>query len=365
MRLEDYFIRFTKDLAYLDLKEDAQKKWGIGPIPLPIRLQDFLGGIENGHLDQEIEYSFFVKGMIWNLGIDPDFTYAEEYKDLLGRTVKEADRFALQMGLEAEAKGKNVDALIAFRSASIINPENTSALIHLGDLLWKIPSLSEEDREDMVHQASHILEKALDMDDRSPLANIALGQLNEGMGHYSKATAYYKRALEWAEDPEMKDEVRLLMENIEPETEIESALYFMRRADYSRSVDILSKLAKHSKRYDVYYYLGLCYQNLSAYDLAAFAFQEALDRGGDFEDLYNGWVYTLNACGKRDQALAAANKGLDRFPAALRLRFNRAILLALSGKNDRAMEDINELLSYDDLSDEFFNEIMSLREEIS
>lgn len=365
MRLEDYFTQFTKDLAYLDLKEEAQKKWGIDPIPMPIRVQDFLGGIQEGQLDREIDYSYFVKGMIWNLGIDPDFIHAQDYLDLLKRTVKEADRFALNMGLEAAAEGKDREALIAFRAAGIINPDNLSAQVHFGDLLWRIPSLSEEDQADMVHQASHILEEALNKDDHSPLANTALGQINEGMGHFSKATAYYQRALEWAEDPEVKEEVRRALERIEPETEIESALYFMRRADYGQAVDILSKLGQKTRRYDVFYYLGLSYQNMSAYDLAAGAFQEALDRGGDFEDLYNGWVYALTAWGKRDQALAAANKGLDHYPSALRLRYNRAILLFLAGKKDKAMEDINELLSYDDLSDEFFNEIMSLREEIS
>lgn len=365
MILQDYFSQFTKALAYLDLKEEAQKKWAIDPMPMPIRVQDFIGGIQEGVLDQAIDYSFFVKGMVWNLGIDPDFKYADAYRELLERTVKEPDAYAVGLGMDALAGGKTEDALIAFRAAHVLSPDNLFALVHYGDLLWRIPSLSDEDQKEMVHQASHLLERALRLDEKSPLANTALGQINEGMGNYSKATAYYQRALQWTEDAQVQEEIRQAMEGIAEETAIESALYYMRRADYGRAADLLNKLVPTSHRYDIFYYLGLSYQNLGHFEEAAQAFQEAIDRGGDFEDLYNGWVYCLSAVGKRDQALAAASKGLDRFPSALRLRFNRAILLTLAGKKEEALEDLNALLSYDDLSDEFFSEVMTLREQIS
>ena len=76
-------------------------------------------------------------------------------------------------------------------------------------------------------------------------------------------------------------------------------------------------------------------------------------------------MYALNAQNKVAEAIEVATDGLTEHPDALRLLFNRAILYADRQETTKAQEDIAEILSYDDLSDELFNEVMRLREQLN
>ena len=106
MGAKDYFLRFTHELAYLELKQEACHADLFRPdLPLPIRTFDFLEGLRDDQLDQSIDLSYFLKGMVWNVGIDPDFKYAPEYKEILKKAVSAPDRFACQLAKEAIEEG--------------------------------------------------------------------------------------------------------------------------------------------------------------------------------------------------------------------------------------------------------------------
>lgn len=363
MQVDKYFLQFSRDLAYLDLKKEAASSFLTPGLPLPIRTFDFIEGLKENRLDQSIDLSYFLKGMVWNLGIDPDFKFAPEYKEILKKAIQEPDRFACQLALE----DKNPDhSRIAFRAALELNPENHFARVHLASLFYSyaMDSSLEKDREAFIKEASRLYEEVLQAQEDNVFANTGLGQINEGLGHYLKAKAYYQRALAAAPREEIREEIRQAIRAIEPQAFIEDGIYYLNRANYEKAIEAFNQAKKDQTRYDVYYYLGTAFQNLERYREAEESFKMALEKGGDFEDLYNGLVYNLNAEGKIDEALKYANLGLDRHPSGLRLRFNRAILLAVLGNRKKALEDLDFLLGYSDLSDEFFSQSMTLKEEI-
>lgn len=368
MALDAYFRRFTDRLAYLELKEKARHKLDLPAVPFPIRRSDFVEGLAEGQLSEEVDFRFFARGMVWNLGIDPHFLYAEAYRSLLNRLVSQPGAYAVQLAQESLANGLDsdrlVDALIGFRAAIMLNPDDLYAQVHFADLLWRQEGLDSKTHQAFSKEASHILEEALQKEEDNPLTLTALAQLNESIGAYSKADAYYHRALAACPDPAVEEELRSALERIEPEVSLEEGIYRLRRADYEGACQLLEDLNKRVARFDVPYYLGLAYQNRTLYEEAAQAFELALSRGGNFEDLYNAMVYVLEAQGDGAQALHYASEGLKRHPSALRLRHNRAILFAQMGQKKEALADLDFLLAYDDLSDEFFNQLMILKERI-
>ncbi len=364
MKIDDFFLKFTDKLAYLDLKKEAADKLNVS-VTMPIRVSDFSQGIRQGDFDDHIDASLFVKGIIWNLAIDPDFIYANEYKRVIKNLVKKPADMAIQMGMESIENNDQISALIAFRAANILDEKNKFAKLQYGNLLWRMEDLDEDTKNNFIKKASSLFEEALRIDDKDPLINLSLGQLNEYLGNFSKALAYYQIALSEGKTDDFNDQVREAMRGIESEAEIEDAIYHMRRADYAGALDHLITLGAKSDRWDVDYYAGLCKQNLSDYQGACQFFNMALEKGGYLEDIYNGLVYNYTALGDVDGALIAANSGLKKFPEALRIRFNRAIILFQKGKNKEALDDLDYILAYQDLSDEFFNQIMMLKEEIN
>lgn len=366
MGAKDYFLRFTHELAYLELKQEACHADLFRPdLPLPIRTFDFLEGLRDDQLDQSIDLSYFLKGMVWNVGIDPDFKYAPEYKEILKKAVSAPDRFACQLAKEAIEEGNLDHAGIAFRAALELDSKNLFAKVQLAQFLFsRAMDAPQKDQEELVKEASALYEQVLLCQEDHVMANMGLGQLNEGLSHYLKAEAYYQRALEAADREEIREQIRQAIEQIEPEAALEDGIYYLNRANYPKAIEAFNRANKDRPRYDVDYYLGTAFQNLEKYVQAKDYFQSALDKGGDFEDLYNGLVYNLNALGKREEAIEYASLGLNRHPSALRLRFNRAILYSVLGKKKKALEDLDFLLGYSDLSDEFFSQVMTLREEI-
>lgn len=383
--IDSYFREKNPRVAFIELKEQAEAApSSLVGIPLPIRLCDFMEGLQE-HFDREIPVRAILNGMVWMLAIDPAFRYTDDYKKFLQEAVKDPTGYALQLGMGhlkraytlqqeitdastsvepsdkvQEAVDKEWEAaLLSFRGAYILHPDEPLAAVEYARLLWR-----EGQQSIFLEEANHILEQVLEKDEENVAANTALGDLHEQMGQYLKATAYYSHALEHCNDETVKQELRESMTRIAPDAAIENGIYYLRRADYPHALEALMKAKAESNRYDTDYYLGVAYQNMSHFDAAVEAFRASLDKGGDFEDVYNGLVYALNADGKIDEALEAATEGLKQHPDALRLLFNRAVLYAQTGDNDAAEEDLKEILSFDDLSDEFFNEVMRLREQV-
>lgn len=365
--LDAFFHKFSDQLAYLELKPGHGKigSLDLSHVPLPVQLSGFSNRLEQWQ--EEIRYQDFIKGILWNLGIDPDFKYMNQYLDLIQGQVKEPDRLALFLGDETlkkelqQGKGSG-EALVFYRAALLLNPSNRLARTRFGQFLWQQDF--GENQDAMNRLASMELETVLNQDEENLEALVALGYLNERMGHFLKARSYYRFALSHASQPEQEEELRRSLERIQDDAAIEDAIYFIQRADYGKAMEALMEVKPVSRRYDVDYYLGLCYQNQGNYEAAAEAYQSALQRGGDFADLYNNMVYCQNLLDLPDRALQTASQGIKDHPADLRLHYNRAVLLAEKENWQEALEDVDFLLGYDDLSDEFYSQAMELRTEI-
>lgn len=387
MEIKDYFLQYSNELAYLELKpewEASQKTiqdLDLQAVPLPIITSDFTQGIREGTFDEELDFKYFIRGIVWNLGIDPEFKYREEYLEIMRTLVKKPWRFAIQMGVDYIQKRQKEDlkdpkeedisrlekdilahGLIAFRASWVIAPDEPEALTSYGGMLWRADG--GKDGEDYIRAATDLLEKAIRIDPDYVQAHIGLGDLNAHTGHYLKAQSFYKQGLAVAEDERQIDVIRQLMAEIEDRAALEDAIYYIHKADYSRAIESLLEAKKNSNRYDVDYYLGICYMNLGRFDPAIAAFESAVEKGGRFGSLFNDLVYSLNAGGRQDDALAYANIGLKEEPSNIRLRYNRAVILTDRGELDKAEEDLDFLLEYADLSDDMVNLSMTLKEEI-
>ncbi|MDD7543550.1 MAG: hypothetical protein PUK05_05035 [Peptoniphilaceae bacterium] len=397
MKIKDLLKSWNDRVAFLELKPGHAMIGSVNTegVPLPIRMVDFLNGIES-ELAETIDLRFFLKGMVWILGIDAEFPYRDTYRKILREALREPDQYAAQLGVEElqqvqrylqeqELRPETVlseetahpqdpeteeklrfhttQAMIAFHAAYLLNDHNTFAAVQFARLLVQYHRIADQG-EDAVQEASHILEHALHHDDTNPVANEALGELNENMGNYAKATAYYQRAMAHTDQEPILNELREAVRRIAPETAIENGVYAMRHADFEAAIEILMEAKAESNRYDVDYYLGVAYQSMGNYDASVEALSASLQKGGDFGELYNALVFSLSQKGEIVHAKEVADEGVEKHPADLRLRYNRAALLGEMGRKEKAIEDLNFILEYADLSDEMFNQTMILKTKI-
>ncbi|MFM1524309.1 MULTISPECIES: tetratricopeptide repeat protein [Helcococcus] len=362
--IEKYFRKKADKVSFIELKEniDYYRNYGIEDIPLPIILDDMMDGMTHNEFDNEIKIEYIIDGMLYMVAIDPEFLYVNEYKHILGKLLDDSSKYALSKAVKFYDTNFE-KALLFTRAAFLLNEENEMAAYSYAKLLWNI-EVSKEDREIFIEQSIRILERILRYNETYSLANFELGNISKATGKYIKANNFYNRALRNAEFEELKDTIRDEMNKIAPDVAVENSIYYINKMDYSTAISELMEARKNSSRYDIPYYIAIAYMNKENPELAEQFFEESIEKGADFAMLYTDLVYIKYVLKKDVEALHLANDSIEKYPSEIKLRYNRAIILMSINKFDKAIEDFDFILEYQDLSDEMFNQIMKIKESI-
>lgn len=379
-----YFLKQANRLSFLEIKEHVKllEDMDISGLPVPVLTDDFLDGLTEGTLEESLDFRYVLRGILVNLAADPDFVYMDRYMQILNKVVEKPAELGIDEGIRTlnkpivpnRNKDKGLtpvseddlaiqlveDAVLFFRAAHLLDPDDAFATYNYARLLWRVGG--EENRDAFVQASSQLLEELLRKDEKYFLAHYELGNIQQALGMYAKATAYYRKALALTEIPEVQEEIRAAIEGIADDSDLEEALYYINRANYEKAIEYLNQIKSRSSRFDVSYYLGVCFENIAQYPIAIEHFEEARRLGAEFPDLYTNLCYSYNAIGEYQRGINVADEGLEVTPTNVRLRYNRAILLSQVGKRDAAIEDLEEILSYADISDELFSAVMQLRE---
>lgn len=360
MRLDNYFIKFTNNLAYLDLKESADYEL-LNDLPLPIYVSDMQSGILTGQMADKIDVENFLQGMLINIGADPEFIQNEEYKSIIAHYIPDVSKYTASISLNIA--DEDIDkALLLLRAGYLLNPlDNYNAYLY-ARLLWpRAYEVEDKFKDDFIRESLEILQSILNKDNNFAIAYYELGNIYANLGEYVKSRNYYNNALRKTDTDEACNEIRDRLSEINDNAEIEEALYFIGKGNYNEAIIKLTGLLSNKKRADAYYYLGVAYQNIEQYENSIMAFENSLDSGAEFRELYNDYAISLYVSGKEIEALDLIDEGLLKYPSDPRLAYNKIQINLTLGNLSRAKEDIEELLTFDDLSDEIRANLMTIK----
>ena len=350
-KLDSYFIKYTDKLAYIDLKEESKVE-DLKETPLPIYIDDMKEGIETGDFAKEINLEIILEAMLLNIAIDKDFIFKEAYIKILKKYLKDIGGFAANKSIHYE-KDNKTKALLVARAGYLLDPNNKYNSYLYARLLWQLAYEVDENLESsFIKEALKILQDILKIDDKFQLSYYELGNIYANLGEYIKARSYYNNALRFTEEETAKNEIRNKLISIEDNAEIEQALYYIGKSQYNEAIKTLSKLLSNTKRADAYYYLGVAYQNLGQYEDSIKAFEKSLDHGANFRELYNDYSISLYLYKEEIRALSIIEEGLRKYPQDPRMTYNKIQINLVIGNTAKAREDLEELLTYDDLTDE-------------
>lgn len=362
--IDKYFRQKTDKLSYIELKDNINKynSLGISNIPLPILLDDMVDGITTNNFDNEIKMEYIFNGILFNIAIDNEFLYINDYKEILNKAFENPSNYAMQKAME-NISVDNEKALLYSRAAFILDEKNELAAYNYASMLWTL-DVSKDERHIFVEEAVRILQRILNYNNENSLANFEMGNISRSTGEYIKANSYFKRALDNTDNEELKEAIRDQMQKIAPDVAVEDAIYHINKMNYNTAIIELMEARKNSSRYDIPYYIAISYMNQEDPEMAEKFFEEAIDKGADFATLYTDFTYVKYILGKEIEALQIANEAIEKYPSELKLRYNRAIINISLKRFDKANEDFDFILEYSDLSDEFFNQIMKIKHQM-
>lgn len=372
--IDEYFLKDSERLFYLNLKED---NLNIGldmeEIPLPLLRDDFMEQLKSGEFHESVDFSFFIKGMIYNISIDPEFKYFQEYKKILKSVTKDLGSFIFLEGIKKLSENDD-DAVHYFRANYLLETGDSNNNYYYSIVLNKLAyNIDEKYGNNFLIESDKILNEIIKTDENYPMSYYALGNIEVADNNFIKANSYYKEALRLLDKYDMPEgakkgvekEIKEKIHNIEIDIELSEGLQLLQKGDFYGANKKLMALDEKVESGIVKYYIGLNLMQAQEKDLAYEYILKSKELGYDELNLFIDLSYLQALFGQFKESIETITEGLDKYNDDENLLYNRAMIYANMGQFEKAIEDLDTLISYDDITDDMYNKAMILKEKLN
>jgi len=132
--INEYFKKKTENLSFIEIKPNSYveiNSYKIGEdTPLPLITEELIKEIKDRKAQEEIKISSIINGIIYTIGVDPDFKYAKKYIETLYNYDKNIEQYILFKGLKLIDEGAFEDGMVYFRALVNINDKKSSKMIY-------------------------------------------------------------------------------------------------------------------------------------------------------------------------------------------------------------------------------------------
>lgn len=333
--IEEYFKNKTENITFIELKEDARlgiKGYPINNrIPLPIITETLVHEIKEGTLREEMKLSHIIEGIIYLMGVDEEFEYIEDYKEILKSYNHKIDDYIFYKGIRFVESKDYDNGAIYFRALKLIAPNHVNGLFNYGLVLEEMAKkyFANEDEKlglEFLTRSTLELETILDVDINYPLAYYKLGYHYKYFNQFLKAKLIWEKYLTLDNEDLRAQEIRDELQAIEDDVVLESGLTYLSYNKFKEALDMFLKLEpRHDDWWELKYLIGSCYKGLLNDDLAIEMFYKSLELNKDEADVYNELGITFFTIGDIPKAIQVFTEGIENIEGNYKLLFNRGL----------------------------------------
>lgn len=357
MKIDDYFIEHSDKLYYIELKDSTITG---EQIPLPILQDDFAENIESGEFEEEVSVEYFIRGILFNIAVDPDFLYKNEYKDFLEKAFRNPEE---ELFLFALSYLNESYALHFFRGIYKLGYRSLNTKFFYAWLL--LQSINDEEIQFKVLK---FFNQMIEEDPEYPLSYFGLGLIEKEQLNFIKAHLYFEKSRELLDysselSRELKGNFLVLIEEeirmINKDVKLQEGAQFLNQGRISEAFETFEGIDDGTSGI-IKYFLGKTHLLRSEDELAFQNFEKALDL--DFKEisLYLDYSYLLSLHGQQEKALELLNDALDIYKEEENLLYNRAHLYLQLEDREKAIEDFKTIISYEDVNEEIYSSVLEI-----
>lgn len=375
--INTYFKKQTEKISFIELKENSYidiNGYKIeNDIPLPIVTTTLVDEIKSGHVNEEIKVTHLIEGIIYILGIDPEFKYLQEYKKILYKYDDNIESYILYKGMQ-EIKNENYEnGMIYFRALIYMN-NDVKALFNYGICLEEkakkyFNAGQKKKGEVFLIESTNKFESILDIDESYSLAYYKLGYHYRYYEQYQKAKIVWEKFLEIEKDIEMVEEIRKELESIIDNADFEEGCNLIFKDKFDEALKILNKLKERCNDWwSLEYMIGLGYKGVGEYEESIKSFEKAIELNPNEVDVYNELGISLYANGHIEESINVFDKAIEIDNKNYKTICNRGLIYLNLGIFDKATLDIDkayELCPNDDTVKKLKMKLDSIKEDTS
>ena len=351
-KINKYFEKFTSNLTFIELKDNTSLDIN-GYIvesntPMPIIIESLIKEVKEGNIEEEINLSKVVEGIIYLLGTDTSFQYTKEYINILKAYNEKIGDYILYKGLKFFEENDYDNSGISYRALLTIDGNNANGLFNYALVLEEIAKvfLSEEKTEEATEflmNSTNRLETILDIDENYSLAYYKLGFHYKFFEQYLKAKLIWSKFLVLDKDDLRLQEIREEIELIDENVYFETGITYLTYNDFGKALDSFLKLMpKNEKHWNTNYLIGLCYKGIEDFEVAIEYLTIARDLDKEQADVYNELGIIYFNMGDIVTAIKIFGEGIDNCPDDYKLHFNRGLGYVQLGQYEIALKDVDK-----------------------
>ena len=332
-----------KNLVFIDLKEEYHLEDVNLPVgfSLPIKLDYLIEGIKEKELEEEINLEKIVEAMVYLLGIDNEFKYSKDYKEILKKLKIDLKNYAMHKAYISQEEDP-LDSYIFLNGYEEVVGEDPDIIFKEANILEALYNQIHEEEYEKSEKLLNIIikkyNKVLNLDETYSLAYYRLAYINLALGKFIKANMYFEKFINLSRDEELKDQVRKELEIIRNNVSFDSAKTYLSYGDYDKALNQLESISEDFNKDESFYYTyALSYYNIGDLDKAEEYGKLSVEKKTTEENI--NLLATIYA-GRQEftRSIEILELGLEEIEESYPLNYNMGIIYLNMNEREKGIE---------------------------
>ncbi|MFR6152136.1 MAG: tetratricopeptide repeat protein [Peptoniphilus sp.] len=332
-----------KNLVFIDLKEEYHLEDVNLPVgfTLPIKLDYLIEGIKEKELEEEINLEKIVEAMVYLLGIDSEFKYSKDYKEILKKLKIDLKNYAMHKAYISQEEDP-LDSYIFLKAYEEVAGEDPDIIFKEANILEALYNQIHEEEYEKSEKLLNIIikkyNKVLNLDETYSLAYYRLAYINLALAKYIKANMYFEKFINLSRDEELKDQVRKELEIIRNNVSFDSAKTYLSYGDYDKALNQLERISEDFDKDESFYYTyALSYYNMGDMDKAEEYGKLSVEKKTTEENI--NLLATIYA-GRQEftRSIEILELGLEEIENSYPLNYNMGIIYLNMNEKEKGLE---------------------------
>ena len=332
-----------KNLVFIDLKEEYHLEDVNLPVgfSLPIKLDYLIEGIKEKELEEEINLEKIVEAMVYLLGIDSEFKYSKDYKEILKKLKIDLKNYAMHKAYISQEEDP-LDSYIFLKGYEEVVGEDPDIIFKEANILEALYNQIHEEEYEKSEKLLNIIikkyNKVLNLDETYSLAYYRLAYINLALAKFIKANMYFEKFINLSRDEELKDQVRKELEIIRNNVSFDSAKTYLSYGDYDKALNQLERISEDFDKDESFYYTyALSYYNMGDLDKAEEYGKLSVEKKTTEENI--NLLATIYA-GRQEftRSIEILELGLEEIEESYPLNYNMGIIYLNMNEREKGIE---------------------------
>lgn len=326
------------------LEQMPGKKHILGGVPLPILQKHLIEEIKTQDEDDTMDYRHIFTAMCIVVALDEQFPFADAYMKFLKENADDALKAIDGQIASAFQRNGTEEIYLLTRAKERIRGsvedrlETTAAMEGVYNQNWS----EGADLSDLLKEITGRYEAIIEENEACAVAYAALSRIYEAQAMYIKAKFYGEKALNFAEDDLLKDQVRRTLERVQEPAAIDGARTYLHYGKYEEAIEAIQSVdSRYTEPAICAHILGMAYYGLKDMESAIRFLEEAAECGEDGE-IENDLAIALAAAGRDKEAVEILTGVIEREEDNRTVYMNRGILNYRAGKFSEALKDFEQ-----------------------